>query len=529
MHAFTATLADDMQAKKANNALSSCYKGALMKHPTALVILDGFGYRAHKEHNAIALADTPTLHLLMQKYPHTLLQASGEAVGLPKGMIGNSQVGHLTIGAGRIIKQPLTIINQAIADGSFFGTTQLVMQLKKLARAGTRLHIMGLLSDAGVHSSIDHLFAFLHAALDQQIKTIFVHPFLDGRDVPPRSAATYLEQLATFIKDKPQVQIGSLHGRFYAMDRDTNWDRTKQSYGALTDPSQAQKVTWQEVLAYYYAQNISEEFIPPTLINAQATVHPHDGIIFFNIRSDRTRQLTECFVDQCTKCASKNIPLTFSITPVRYGSDLKTTVLFEQQPVEHTLKEIVSRHGKTIFSIAETEKAAHVTYFIDGRRETKFPGETRVIIPSLKDKSFAVHPSMSAAAITHAIIESLEKDPADLYVINYANADMVGHSGDLAATIQAVECLDEQLKILYHEIVEENEWYADYYCRSWQSLKKSPTLTARRTAHTQNPVPFIVVKKDLQNSNQVVNLHGLCDIAPYILKLMGTDTPEEMK
>ncbi len=473
------------------------------KAPLALIILDGFGYRKETEHNAIAQANTPNLDTWFATYPHTLLQASGAAVGLLDGYIGNSEVGHLTIGAGRIIVQPVSIIHQAIDDGSFFSNKKLVENLEKLKQTGGSLHLMGLLSDAGVHSHEKHLYAFLKAAEKHGVENIFVHPFLDGRDTPPQSAAGYLEKL-----EKSGATIGSLHGRFYAMDRDNNLERTAQSYKILTESQSEITPSWQKVLEKSYAQNITDEFIPPIQLDPEGVIKNGDGVIFFNFRPDRARQLTKMFLD--------NLNLAFFIIPVTYQGDLNTTYLFEKPTIKNTLKDILSQNGKTIFSIAETEKYAHITHFFTGHKEEPVAGETRVLIPSIVAKNYIEHPCMSAPEITNAVLKSLQEDPHDFYLINYANADMVGHSGDMAATIKAIEYLDVELKKLYDTIVEQMGGTmiitADH---GNAEVMFSETSNQPQTAHTTNPVPFLFIKKDAQEDLQ---LKELADIAPFILK-----------
>ncbi len=467
-----------------------------------LIILDGFGYRKTTEYNAIAQARTPHLNAWLKEYPHCLLNASGTAVGLPEGFIGNSEVGHETIGAGAIIKQPLTIINEAIDNGSFFENPKLTQALKKLAYNKT-LHIIGLLSDAGVHSDIKQLFAYIKAAQQHHIKNIVLHLFLDGRDVLPISAEKYLNELP------PSVTIGSIQGRYYAMDRNKNWDRTQKSIDVMIKKQMPQFNNWKEALHHYYQQGITDEFIPPTVLSQKAYIKDSDGIILFNFRPDRVRQITQ-------KLKENSNPLFF-ITPVDYGNNLKTTVLFDIPLVKNSLKERLAAEGKTIFSIAETEKYAHVTYFFGGGT-TKFPGETQILIPSIHTKSYAEYPKMSAQLITDTVINSLKTNPRDFYLINYANADMVGHSGNLQATIQAVEFLDHELARLYDVLI--TQLNGTMYITADHGKAEDmfdEDNNQPRTAHTTNQVPFIMIRKDLENSGKQLHLHGLSDIASFIL------------
>ncbi|MFI5332833.1 MAG: 2,3-bisphosphoglycerate-independent phosphoglycerate mutase [Candidatus Babeliales bacterium] len=492
-----------------------------MKHtpPTALVILDGFGYRTEKEGNAIALAHTPHLDQWFSEYPHTILQASGPAVGLFPGMMGNSEVGHLTIGAGRVIEQPVVTIHTAIANKSLFKNEQLISTLKKVAQQQSALHIMGLLSDAGVHSDVEHLYAFLDAAHQHNVKHVYIHAFLDGRDTPPQSAAIYLEQLENAITAFGYGSLGSIHGRFYAMDRDGNWDRTQKSYLVLTTVQDTIPAPWQDVLEKQYKQGVTDEFIIPTQIDPTSTIQAGDAVIFFNLRPDRARQLTSCFVEQSFNHFPRtHIPLTSFITPVAYSPTLNTTVLFPTQPIHPTLKELLSKAGKTLFSIAETEKYAHVTYFFGGGTEKPFPHETQMLIPSIKARNYVEHPEMSAPQITDAVITSLQNNPADFYLINYANADMVGHSGNVEATIKAIECLDRELGRLYKALVQERNGTLYITADHGNAEQMIDAVTHQpHTRHTTNPVPFIVIKMGAAPKVQLP-LKELSDIAAFILQ-----------
>ena len=514
-----------------------------MKHPVALVILDGFGYSLQKKYNAIAQADMPHSNQWWQQYPHALLKAAGTAVGLPDNWIGNSEVGHLTIGAGRVIKQPMTVWMKSIKDGSFARNKTLCAGFEDLKKVGGTLHIMGLLSDAGVHAHEAQIYASIAAAVDAGVKKIVVHPILDGRDVAPRSAYTYLEQLTRFIKHcnshhKPRVIIASIQGRFYAMDRDNNWDRVEKSYRMLTEsstfqrgsPSKGTEDGVKKVLEQNYMHNITDEFIPPTQLDAAGKINNGDGILFCNVRSDRARELTMAFTQKHFDVfVTKPLNLTFFMTPVAYGANLPTTVLFPRDPISNTLKDVLADNGKTIFSIAETEKYAHVTYFFRGENEQNLKTETREIIPSIVAKNYINYPEMSAELITDAVINSINKDVKDFYLINYANADMVGHSGDFDATVKAVECLDKELQRLYEVIVQRMNGTlyitADHGKaeQMWDDNLQQPC-----TAHTNNPVPFLMINNTVKNSDKKLPLKELSDIAPFILENMGLSVPQEM-
>jgi len=493
--------------------------------PIALIILDGFGCRAEKEANGVALAHTPTLDYLCAHYPHTILQASGIYVGLDPNYEGNSEVGHLTLGAGRRIEQIMTRINRDIKTGAFFKNPLLTDALKLCVQKNSTLHIMGLLSDAGDHSNETHLFAYIKAAVEAGVKRIIVHAFLDGRDVYTQSATIYLKRLDAVLQEYPQAQLASLTGRFYAMDRDNHWERIEKAYQLLTTAIQPTFTNWKELLDYYYHQNITDEYIPPTCLIADSYIKPGDGVIFFNTRPDRARELTEAFVNKDFSHFNRPfLPLSFFITPVSYRPDLKTIALYKVDPVYHTLKEELSDDGLTLFSIAETEKYAHVTYFFGGGKETPIKNETQKLIPSLRIEHFDKEPQMSAAQITKTVVATLDH-PYNFYLINYANADIVGHTAILDATIKAVECLDEQLKVLYDQIVIKHK--GTLYITSDHG--NAEYLVNSYSGHTTNPVPFIMVNLAYKDSSETLNLHELADVAPFILENAGLPVPAVMR
>lgn len=493
----------------------------MQKKPLLLIILDGFGHSEDTTYNAIFHARTPHLDTWFNTYPHCLLHASGEHVGLLPGTIGTSEVGHLTIGAGRVINESITRIHDLINKGTFAHNQALVSCIEHVQKQHGRLHLLGLLSDAGVHSHEDHLYAFLDAALASGLE-IYVHPFLDGRDTPPKSAIAYLDRLQQFCKTHPQVHIGTIQGRFYAMDRDTNWQRTEQAYHALTRPQQLHP-DWKVVITNYYNKGITDEFIPPFQCT-RALIQPHDGLIFFNFRADRARQLTRCFTSPYTIACAQYIPLSI-VTMTEYEPTDHAHVFLTKEPVVNTLKHVVSAHHKTLFCIAETEKYAHVTYFFGGGSEKKLLGETWVLIPSIKTKNYADHPHMSAHEITDAIIHSLNNDPADLYIINYANADMVAHSGDFQATIAAVEYLDQELKRLYDVVLSMDGTLCITADHGNAEQLFDEAIGQPRTSHTTNKVPFLFIKN---GAHTPLHLDELADIAPFILKEMYIPIPHEM-
>lgn len=520
-----------------------------IQSPTMLVILDGFGYSSQQEGNAVASAHMPTWNMLTHCYPHALLHASGQFVGLLPGYMGNSEVGHLTLGAGRVIKSFLKKIHDSIDDGSFFTNKILIDRFTQLKKSGGALHLMGLVSDGGVHSHEYHLYALIRMAKKMGLERVFIHAFLDGRDVAPTSAAVYLERLEAFCSDLGCGQLASIHGRFYAMDRDKNFDRTQLSYQCLTGQLDKTGATsWREVLSSSYRSGITDEFIQPVLLVSDGYIKSGDGVVFFNFRPDRAQQLTECFLSSSLRGGAGgntrvwNGPqLSFFISMTLYKEEfakLKNDVLFKRELVEHTLLDVLAEQPNPpkVFIIAETEKYAHVTYFFRGMVDKQLPNEQRVLVPSVKMKSYANFPQMSAPTITQHILHSLETDPADFYLVNYANADMVGHSGDLQATIQACQVLDQQLTTLYNLVVLQMNGTLFIVSDHGNAEEKIDSKTGEpRTAHTTNPVPFVMVNKsctcgcvDGQPTEFQPPVYGLAHVSPTILKHLGLKVPDVM-
>lgn len=492
--------------------------------PVALVILDGFGYNPHDEHNAIAQAKKPFLDFALKTFPHTLLDASGPAVGLPPGYAGNSEVGHLTLGAGKRVPSAFSQLCQAIENKSFFKNPELVTHLNMLSHSGHTLHILGICSNAGTHGDTKIIIATIQAALEHKIKKIVIHAFLDGRDVPIKSAATFLEQIQKLVDQHPQVQIGSISGRWYAMDRAGNWDRTGATFCMLTQEQKNQFTNWQQALDYYYKKGITDEFIPSTLLNWQDIIKNGDGLVFTNFREERERQLAQCFLQPDKVPLKIKAPaIAFLLSTTRYDASFTNPILINRPLIGHTLKEIISKAGKRIFSIAETEKHAHVTFFFGGGHEKPFAGETQVIIPSKKAITYAECPQMSAQEITHAVIQSLQTDPADFYLINYANADMVGHTGNFSATVEAIECLDSQLKQLYEYLVEKMDGTLIITADHGNAEDVLAKMSVPHTEHTTNKVPLILIKNELRQKKTVLAAHELADVASLVLKELSID------
>ncbi len=517
-------------------SIASFIKGYIMhgniyaSHPTLLIILDGFGYSPSAHYNAILNAYKPTFDYLLETFPHTLLTASGTAVGLLDNQQGNSEVGHLTIGSGRVIEQNSTRIEKSIDDGSFFSNKILRNNLDYLHKTGKKLHIMGLLSDGGIHSNTKTLYALLKAAHQHHISAVVIHAFLDGRDVPPQSATRYLEQLDKECTQYHNVHLGTIHGRFYAMDRDDNWLRTEQTYRVITEKQTITFAHWRDALTYYYHEHITDEFIPPTQLDSKGIVQEGDAVIFFNYRADRTRQLTDSFVDpHFQHFQRKKIALARFITLTDY--DLHSTsidIAFPSMPVANTLKDVLAHAGKTIFSIAETEKYIPITYFFNGYKNSPIAHETCILIPSLPRSTYVQFPCMSAQKITETVAHSLRTQPSDFYLINYANADMVGHSGNFNATVKAIECLDKQLQILVQAVRQCNGTLYITADHGNAEDKYDPITRGPKTSHTSNPVYFIMMNNDTAHKKISLPLKGLADIAPFILKNMHLAIPPEM-
>jgi len=503
--------------------------GRARKGPLVLAILDGWGHRDDPHGNAIANADLPNWQRMLATYPHALLEASGEDVGLPKGVMGNSEVGHINIGSGRVVPQGVVVINDALADGSFATSATLTAAIAHVRRCGGRLHFMGLLSDGRVHSSIEHLFALIDAAAAANVP-IAVDVFGDGRDVPPASLATYLDALeAHLAKAGASGAIASLTGRFYAMDRDKRWDRIEKAYRALAEGKAAHAApTAREALAAAYGRGETDEFIVPTLIGEPRPISAGDAVVFFNFRPDRARELTLAFSGPGFKefAVRPYADLVYFATMTKYEEDMANPVLFGPRPQSDTFGEIVASAGLTQLRLAETEKYAHVTYFFNGGRETVFGGEDRVLIPSNRAvATYDLAPEMRAGEITSAATEDIADRLHDLIVMNYANADMVGHTGVMKATISSVETLDVALGRLEQAVLEADGVLA-ITADHGNAEEKIDASGNPLTAHTTNPVPFVVISRapylgSLKNGR-------LGDVATTLLPLLGLSPPAAM-
>nr|ARW68652.1 phosphoglycerate mutase [Palisada sp.] len=495
--------------------------------PIVLTILDGWGYSEKIKGNAIKLANTPTIDKLWNEFPKSLLIASGEDVGLPNNQMGNSEVGHTTIGAGRIINQDLVRIQKSIDNKDFFSNKTIHNICNKVTNRKSCLHVIGLCSDGGVHSHINHLKAIIQIVKEYNHDTC-LHLITDGRDTKAQIALKFLDEIQENIKEHKNINICTISGRYYSMDRDCRWSRTEQTYKVLTENNKTESETnYTKIIEKYYKNDISDEFIPPTRIYS-GNISDNDGIIFFNFRPDRIRQLVQCLAKSNFKgFLTKEIKnLTFAIF-TNYDPKLKLPTVFPTQNYNNFLGEIISKHNFKQLRLSETEKYAHVTYFFNGGVEEPFPGEDRELIPSPKVDTYDKKPEMSAHQITDSLINAIDKNLYKLIIVNYANPDMVGHTGNLEATIQAIETIDQSIQKLVNK-VEENKCSliitsdhgnADYMIDKNNQACKS---------HSTNPVPFILVSNK-NNPNYLLRKEGsLADIAPTILDLLKIKVPEEM-
>lgn len=500
----------------------------MTKHPLALIILDGWGYRENTEHNAISNAATPTWHSLWSHYPHALLAGSGTEVGLPAGQMGNSEVGHLNIGAGRVVFQELPKIDLSIQSGEFFKNPVFCQALHDLAQSNKALHLIGLLSPGGVHSHETHLFALLKLAKQYKITRVYIHAFLDGRDTPPRSAMASLKKLEDECSALQCGRIASIVGRYYAMDRDKRWERTQAAYDMLT----AKQATFHadnaiSALHAAYERGENDEFVQSTLIEPAVCVEDGDAIIFFNFRADRARQISRAFLcDDFSSFPRKAVPkLSHFISMTQYATDIPSEIAFKPQQLNHILGEYLSEFDLKQLRIAETEKYAHVTFFFNGGIETPFPGEDRILVPSPPIATYDLKPEMSAYELTAKLKEAILSKKYDFIVCNYANPDMVGHTGSYSATIHAVEAIDQCLKEIYAALQEVGGEMIITADHGNAECMFDNTTQQPHTAHTNEPVPFLYIGRKAV----VLKENGiLADIAPTILHIMGLPQPNEM-
>ena len=496
---------------------------------TMLMILDGFGENTNEKGNAVKIARTPNIDKLMKMYPTTDIYTSGLNVGLPEGQMGNSEVGHTNIGAGRIVYQELTRITKSIEDGDFFSVEEFNEAVENCRKNNSSLHIMGLLSDGGVHSHIRHLYALLELAKRKGIEQIYVHCFLDGRDTPPASAESYITKLEEKMKEKEIGRIASITGRFYAMDRDKRWERVKKAYDALVNGIGEKYQTATAAIEASYQKEIFDEFVEPTLIcNGDipiATISKNDSVVFFNFRPDRAREITRALVDEhFDGFENKNLNLYFvCMTP--YDETMPNVhIAFKKEALSNTFGEYISNKGLTQLRIAETEKYAHVTFFFNGGEEKQYDGEDRILVPSPKVETYDLKPEMSAYEVTDKVLEAIKSEKYNIIILNYANPDMVGHTGNLEAAVKAIETIDECVGKVVEAIQEKNGVLLITADHGNAEQMIDYKTGEPHTAHTTNPVPLILVGMD----DAKLKSGKLADLAPTILDIMNLEKPQEM-
>lgn len=528
------------------------------KKPVVLLILDGWGIGPKNEGNAVELASTTNMDHLWQEYPHTQLGASGEAVGLPKGVDGNSETGHMNIGAGRIVWQSLSRIDRAIEDGSFFANEVLLGAIDHARKNNSKLHLVGLVGPGFVHASTQHLLALLKLAKDQNFTNVAVHAFTDGRDSSPTAGIQALSEVEQQMQGLGVGKLASIAGRFYGLDRDRNWDRTQQAYEALTVGKGNLTKDWRMALQNSYDQKNTDEFVEPIVIvddnNQPTIIEDHDAVIFFNFRVDRPRQLTWAFVlpdfeyrdltgsssgqpvdfsqlDQTQIINFKRAKVPQSVyfaTMTDYDEDLTNPKVFARQDIKGNLGQVLSEAGVRQLRLAETEKEKMVTYYINGKQEEPYPGEHWAIFPSKKVRSYAQAPEMSASEITDELIKEIQSDNFDAAIVNLCNGDMVAHTGDIQAGIKACEVVDAQIGRIVEALRSTQGVLLITADHGNVEEMLSPQKTAIDTKHSTSPVPFIVVAKEFAGQSTELTAGVLGDVAPTMLKLMNIPQPKEM-
>ena len=500
-----------------------------MARQIVLVVLDGWGYREEREGNAIALATTPTWDALWNRLPRTLLQASGRAVGLPEGQIGNSEVGHLNLGAGRVVEQDLVRISDAIRDGSFFQNAAFKQLCRDVRKNGGTLHLIGLIGSGGVHAIAEHLEALIDLAEREHVPRVAIHALLDGRDTMPTSGLGYMESL--LARARGRAVVASVSGRYFGMDRDRRWDRTEKFYRAAVHGDGPSGTDPLSVIRAAYERGETDEFTAPTVITEggepRAPIRDGDGVIFFNFRSDRMRQIVRALTEERFEgFQDAKRPRISAATMTSYDQTFDLPVAFPPQSMARIVAEVVSERGLTMLRTAETEKYAHVTYFFNGGIEPPFPGEERILVPSQKVATYDLAPEMSAHGVTDVLCKGIEDGDHDFILCNYANGDMVGHSGSLEATIKAVETVDRCLARVLETAERTGSRVLVTADHGNCELMIDPESGGPHTAHTTNPVPFIVV--DPAGDRPLRDGGALCDVGPTLLDMLGIEQPVEM-
>lgn len=503
----------------------------MSKRPVMLMILDGFGIAPKSEGNAVSLANKPNFDRLMEKYPNSQLQASGLQVGLPEGQMGNSEVGHLNIGSGRIVYQELTRITKAIKDGDFFNNDALKVAMDNAKKSRSALHLMGLLSDGGVHSHIEHLRGLLEFAKKEGVQNVYVHAFMDGRDVPPSSGKEFIEKAEAMMAEVGVGRIATVSGRYYAMDRDNRWERVELAYNALVLGKGETANSAVEAIEKSYHDNKTDEFVLPTVVTedgkAITKIKNGDSVVFFNFRPDRAREITRAINDkEFAGFKRETLNLTF-VTMTQYDKTLEGVhVAYSPQTLTNTLGEYVSSKGLKQLRIAETEKYAHVTFFFNGGVEKENPGEDRKVIPSPKVATYDLKPEMSAYEVTEELLNRLDSDKYDMVILNFANPDMVGHTGVVEAAVKAIEAVDECLGKIADKVLEKDGCLFITADHGNAETMIDFSTGNPFTAHTTDPVPFIWVANDTEGNK--LNDGKLADIAPTMLNQLGLEVPSEM-
>jgi 2,3-bisphosphoglycerate-independent phosphoglycerate mutase len=500
--------------------------------PILLIILDGWGYNPSSQGNAIALARTPIMDELNREFPHTLIHTSGPYVGLPEGQMGNSEVGHLNIGSGRIIHMDITRIDNLIASGEFFRDPVLLGAMEK--SRGHRLHLMGLLSDGGVHSHQEHLYALLRMAREQRVEDVFIHAFMDGRDTPPTSGVGFIEKLQQQMHTIGAGKLATVSGRYYAMDRDQRWERTAKAYGALVHAEGMRSENAVAAVKQSYEQGVTDEFISPIVLVDErgeplGRIRDDDAAVFFNFRADRARQLCRALTETTVPAIPRaTMPRRLHlVTMTRYDKGFTLPYVLAPEEPQHILANVFAERNLKNLRVAETEKYAHVTYFFNGGVEKAYPGEERVLIPSPKVATYDLKPEMSAEGVADAVVKAIEKGTFDFIIVNFANADMVGHSGKLEAAIRAVEAVDACLGRIYALLRRRAGAMLITADHGNAEMMIDPVTGGPHTYHTTNPVPFLVVSP---NGRGFALREGgsLRDIAPTLLGMAGIPPPAEM-
>lgn len=498
----------------------------MARKPLMLMILDGWGCNPNSEEkNAIKTANPENFTRIFNNYPHTFIKASGEAVGLPEGQMGNSEVGHLNLGAGRVVYQPLVEITKEIRDGEFFTKEKVVEAFTYAKENNKKIHFIGLLSDGGVHSHINHLFGLLEMAKRTELEKVYVHAFMDGRDTAPTSGLDFMKSLESKISEVGVGKVATISGRYFSMDRDTNWDRTEKAYDVMTGKGEITSLTAVEIIEKSYAENVTDEFIVPTLLDKAGVVEEGDVVINFNFRPDRARQITRALNDKEFKGFVREYLAPKFYCMRQYDSTIDATVIYEDKDIQNTFGEILAKNGLTQLRTAETEKYAHVTFFFNGGKETEFNGEERKLIASPKVATYDLQPEMSAPELTETVLAALDENKYDVIIMNFANPDMVGHTGVFDAAVEAIKAVDQGIGKIVNKVLELDG--AVLITADHGNAEKMEDAETHEpfTAHTTYEVPLIYASNNFKGE---LNPGKLADVAPTMLEILGIKKPCEM-